>query len=215
MNTPDNYATVIFNIPIGIHFDKTGLPEEFDINKVVDLLQKIWSAGATGGGEHPPERVILEKYFDRTVTDVTYDLLVVGFRQVISQSWQAFCNTQEQETSVLELARQQVNKIKPIAFVYDQACLDAEKKTELPRYQSHKVVQAMKIKDIHDPTLPNEESDGSRLLIPDDSTYAPIKVDHQYMHKHRPRIGGYYVVYADGYQSYSPAEAFESGYTRI
>ena len=33
--------------------------------------------------------------------------------------------------------------------------------------------------------------------------------------KHDPQAGGYYVVYADGYQSFSPAQAFEEGYTRI
>ena len=30
-----------------------------------------------------------------------------------------------------------------------------------------------------------------------------------------PRVGGYYVVYADGYKSFSPATAFEEGYTKI
>ena len=30
-----------------------------------------------------------------------------------------------------------------------------------------------------------------------------------------PRVGGYYVVYADGYASFSPSKAFEDGYTRI
>jgi hypothetical protein len=28
-------------------------------------------------------------------------------------------------------------------------------------------------------------------------------------------IGGYYVVYEDGYKSFSPASAFENGYTRL
>lgn len=28
-------------------------------------------------------------------------------------------------------------------------------------------------------------------------------------------IGGYYVVYEDGFKSWSPAKAFEEGYTRI
>ncbi len=36
-----------------------------------------------------------------------------------------------------------------------------------------------------------------------------------YMRKHQPKIGGYFVVYKDGYKSFSPAEAFEEGYTRI
>lgn len=33
--------------------------------------------------------------------------------------------------------------------------------------------------------------------------------------KHGPQVGGYYVVYADGYISYSPAAAFEDGYRLI
>ena len=33
--------------------------------------------------------------------------------------------------------------------------------------------------------------------------------------KHNPEAGGYYVVYEDGYKSFSPAKAFEEGYTRI
>ncbi|MCX6845050.1 MAG: hypothetical protein NTU84_00535 [Verrucomicrobia bacterium] len=43
--------------------------------------------------------------------------------------------------------------------------------------------------------------------------YLPIHVTHDYVHKHKPEVGGYYVVYADGYKSYSPAKAFEEGYT--
>jgi len=35
------------------------------------------------------------------------------------------------------------------------------------------------------------------------------------MYKHKPEVGGYYVVYADGYKSFSPAQAFEEGYTRV
>lgn len=35
------------------------------------------------------------------------------------------------------------------------------------------------------------------------------------MAKHKPVAGGYFVVYEDGYESFSPAKAFEEGYTRI
>jgi hypothetical protein len=35
------------------------------------------------------------------------------------------------------------------------------------------------------------------------------------MKKHRPQVGGYYVLYEDGYHSFSPAPAFESGYSLI
>ena len=40
-------------------------------------------------------------------------------------------------------------------------------------------------------------------------------VSQEYIDKHHPQEGGYYVQYEGGYESYSPAEAFESGYTRI
>ena len=40
-------------------------------------------------------------------------------------------------------------------------------------------------------------------------------VSKEYMEKHKPQIGGYFVVYKDGYQSFSPAEAFEDGYSLV
>jgi hypothetical protein len=83
---------------------------------------------------------------------------------------------------------------------------------EMPRYQSHKAVWALKIKSIDDP---NNATDGSRLLSFEESGYAPICVDGTYMQKHNPQVGGYYIVYADGYKSWSPAPAFDEGYTRI
>lgn len=33
--------------------------------------------------------------------------------------------------------------------------------------------------------------------------------------KHQPRAGGYFVVYDNGYASFSPKEAFENGYAPI
>jgi hypothetical protein len=33
------------------------------------------------------------------------------------------------------------------------------------------------------------------------------------MHKHKPQVGGYFVQYRDGYKSFSPAAAFEEGYS--
>ena len=85
----------------------------------------------------------------------------------------------------------------------------------LPQYQSHKKVRALKIALIEDPTQPDEDSNGSRLIIPEEEGYLPFIVDHEYMKKHRPEVGGYFVEYEDGYVSYSPAEPFESGYTKI
>ena len=53
------------------------------------------------------------------------------------------------------------------------------------------------------------------MITPEDPGYAPFSIDAAYLRKHNPQAGGYYVVYADGYKSFSPAEAFEDGYTRI
>lgn len=86
---------------------------------------------------------------------------------------------------------------------------------EMTRYRSHKEVWALKIKEIIDPTEPGNESDGSRILVFEDGCYADMRVDHEYVHKHNPQADGYYVVYKDGYKSWSPAEAFEEGYTRV
>ena len=86
---------------------------------------------------------------------------------------------------------------------------------EMPKYRSHKVVHALKIKDVQDPTVAGNESDGSRLLIPADDRYGAISVGHEFVRKHQPFPGGYYIVYPDGYKSYSPAESFEDGYDLV
>lgn len=80
---------------------------------------------------------------------------------------------------------------------------------EMPRYECHKQVWALKIKEVLGDKAPTP------TLVFEDDGYAPISVDWGWYFKHKPRPGGYYVVYADGYKSYSPAKAFEDGYTRI
>lgn len=87
---------------------------------------------------------------------------------------------------------------------------------ELPHYQCHKKVWALKIsKIVRDGAGEDRESDGSAMITPVENGYAPFKVDRDYMHKHKPEAGGYYVVYDDGYKSFSPANAFEEGYTLL
>lgn len=56
---------------------------------------------------------------------------------------------------------------------------------------------------------------GNAMITPAEQGYAPFFVEAEYMGKHKPRIGGYYVVYDDGYKSWSPADAFEKGYTLV
>jgi hypothetical protein len=88
---------------------------------------------------------------------------------------------------------------------------------EMPKYKCHKEVHALKISAITDPPpVPeNTESDGSKILHFEEERYAPLRVSYDYVSRHRPEVGGYYVVYEDGYASWSPAKAFEDGYTRI
>lgn len=90
---------------------------------------------------------------------------------------------------------------------------------QMPRYRSHKEVWALQIAailfDAGVARVENRETDGSATITPVDSRYAPFKVDAAYVSKHNPEAGGYYVVYADGYKSWSPAEAFEEGYTLV
>ena len=89
--------------------------------------------------------------------------------------------------------------------------MSAETGRSLPRYQSHKKVWALKIKEI----IPPQIGDPKTKIVPVDSSYALIGVDAEYMAKHKPQPGGYYVVYEGGYKSYSPADAFEAGNTLI
>jgi hypothetical protein len=50
----------------------------------------------------------------------------------------------------------------------------------------------------------------------DDTIHGMMKLDLNFLRKHNPlAIGGYIVVYSDGYKSFFPAQAFEEGYTRI
>lgn len=82
---------------------------------------------------------------------------------------------------------------------------------QMPVYRCHKDVSALKIKEI----TPGQDSDvvTGATITPEEEHYAPFYVDEEYVQKHKPQVGGYYVVYKDGYKSFSPAKAFEDGYT--
>lgn len=80
--------------------------------------------------------------------------------------------------------------------------------TDLPLYQSHKKVRALQLASIEDAL------DGVRLSFSEPG-YDPIGVDFKLVHRYRPVPGDYYVVYEDGYASFSPKAAFEAGYTRL
>lgn len=80
---------------------------------------------------------------------------------------------------------------------------------QMPKYRCHKEVYGLKIRYV------DVGNSGAAVITFEDQKYAQILVDAKYVAKHSPQSGGYYVVYEDGYKSWSPAEAFESGYTLI
>lgn len=81
----------------------------------------------------------------------------------------------------------------------------------MPKYQCHKQVWALKIKAIGEGSSNSEFA----ILKFEDAGYGPLPVSAEWHFKHKPEVGGYYVAYEDGYKSYSPAAAFESGYTSV
>ena len=82
--------------------------------------------------------------------------------------------------------------------------------TVMPRYKCHKEVWALKIAAIE------TREDGSATLAFEDPGYAPTIVkDFSLKFKGNEDDLGYYVVYNDGYTSWSPTKAFEEGYTRV
>lgn len=97
--------------------------------------------------------------------------------------------------------------------------MNLEATTPMPQYKCHKVVGALKIKEIRLDAIraasENRETDGSAMLVPEEERFTPFRVDSQYLVKHKPETGGYYVRYKDGYESFSPGDVFEDGYTRI
>lgn len=91
-----------------------------------------------------------------------------------------------------------------------------EASAEMPQYQCHKKVYALKISKVkQSSTTTPGGPQGTWDLIPEDKQYGAIVVPHEFVLKNNPQPGGYYVEYVDGYKSYSHAEAFESGYTII
>jgi hypothetical protein len=87
-----------------------------------------------------------------------------------------------------------------------------------PVYKCHKQVRAFKIKGIVNKANPDPTGQTAAAsygaFIFSDGTNGCV-ADAHFMTKHNPQVGGYIVVYEDGYTSYSPAKAFEEGYTRI
>ncbi len=79
-----------------------------------------------------------------------------------------------------------------------------------PKYESHKIVQAAPIFDIVD-------AGGNLVVLV--KPYGDHAVERfaptEPAMAARAEIGGYAVIYADGFRSVSPKGIFESGYTRL
>lgn len=74
---------------------------------------------------------------------------------------------------------------------------------EIPQYKCHKVVRAFKVGKIEGLKIFSIDEKYSVDVAPDFMTKNPLNTD------------GYLVIYEDGYKSWSPAKAFEEGYTKI
>ena len=72
-----------------------------------------------------------------------------------------------------------------------------------PKYQSHKIVEAMPITGI---------SPGGAVVVgPRHEAFYPTEAGMA----SRAEVGDYAIVYPDGFKSISPKAAFEDGYTRL
>ncbi len=81
---------------------------------------------------------------------------------------------------------------------------------EMPKYKSYKEVWALQI----DKVVKHDE-DKTYGLSFKEAGYAPIRLPDRMFSRYTPVSGDFYVVYADGYQSFSPRKAFLEGYSPI
>ena len=86
----------------------------------------------------------------------------------------------------------------------------------MQKYKCHKEVEAVKIREFGLPGRTLEEAREAQVvrLVLEGHPHN-VAVTSAWMEKHKPEPGGYYVVYAGGYASYSPADVFEDGYAPI
>lgn len=79
----------------------------------------------------------------------------------------------------------------------------------MKRYKCIKEVDAMQIVKMTGEYGPDKDT---ILHGPDGEE---IRVNKAWILRHEPKIHGYYVIYKDGYTSYSPKRAFEEGYIEL
>jgi hypothetical protein len=85
---------------------------------------------------------------------------------------------------------------------------------ELPKWKCHKEVKADRIVKItpgwH--AAPTHAEYGDRWVL---ACGLEVLATRDLTARGTPQVGDYFVQYDDGYQSWSPAKAFEEGYTRL
>lgn len=83
--------------------------------------------------------------------------------------------------------------------------------SQLADWKCHKIVRAGKILAIPAPSLC-----GGPITVEDvNGTECEVEMASSAFARGIPTIGDYIVIYEDGYKSWSPAKAFEDGYTRV
>lgn len=88
--------------------------------------------------------------------------------------------------------------------------MDSMGDVRIPLYVCHKRVRALKIKKVY------TDEDGQGVVLTfEDERFPPRAVTRNLLeHKPVPEAGMYLVLYENSYFSFSPADVFESGYTR-
>jgi len=81
---------------------------------------------------------------------------------------------------------------------------------QLPTYKCFKEVRAGQIQRIE--RAGNDYDVYMSVVAHGD---AVERVTHDWLVKFQPQVGGYVLLYEDGYRSYSPADVFEAGYAKV
>ncbi|HTH42908.1 MAG TPA: hypothetical protein VL498_07070 [Terracidiphilus sp.] len=89
---------------------------------------------------------------------------------------------------------------------------------ELPAWKCHKVVGAAKIVEItHRPACVSDPAEmrSNRVHLQWEDLHWLVYMSDAWVQRFKPEPGGYLVIYEDHYTSFSPAKAFEDGYTLL
>lgn len=78
---------------------------------------------------------------------------------------------------------------------------------KMPRYRSHKTVRALKIERV-------ERAGVDYMIVFEGGELAAV-VPTSFFARGQAQAGDYYVVYQDGYASWSPAKVFLEGYSLV